>query len=292
MSVACIEDGYDFRVLVLDGTWIVRIPRRPACAEALAVEAELLPALAAALPVRVPEFVYAAEVAVYRLIDGSPLVDEEENVREFLAALHAFDVGDLPAPRPDWVETYRTQCDEFRRLVFPLLDVDERKHAEALFAEVDTLVGFEPVLTHSDLGPEHLLCADGRLVGVIDWGDARRRPGDRLRLALEHAFPALGGRRRGPAPRAVLRPARAVVRSALRRVHEPARERRARARRDQDQTLTSRYSVSRCTGIFPSDLMRCTNSSVDARYVVPAAETTFSSITTEPRSSAPNCSAT
>jgi aminoglycoside phosphotransferase (APT) family kinase protein len=173
VSVACIEDGYDFRVLVLDGTWIVRIPRRPACAEALAVEAELLPALAAALPVRVPEFVYGAEVAVYRLIDGSPLVDEEENVREFLAALHAFDVGDLPAPRPDWVETYRTQCDEFRRLVFPLLDVDERKHAEALFAEVETLVGFEPVLTHSDLGPEHLLCADGRLVGVIDWGDAR-----------------------------------------------------------------------------------------------------------------------
>jgi aminoglycoside phosphotransferase (APT) family kinase protein len=29
------------------------------------------------------------------------------------------------------------------------------------------------VLLHGDLGPEHLLCANGRLAGVIDWGDAR-----------------------------------------------------------------------------------------------------------------------
>jgi aminoglycoside phosphotransferase (APT) family kinase protein len=38
---------------------------------------------------------------------------------------------------------------------------------------VETLVGFEPALIHSDLGPEHLLVRDGRLAGVIDWGDTR-----------------------------------------------------------------------------------------------------------------------
>jgi aminoglycoside phosphotransferase (APT) family kinase protein len=123
--------------------------------------------------VQVPRFEHAHPFAVYRLIDGTPLVDEEEGVLEFLEALHGFDVGDVPVPRPDWVETYRAQCDEFRRLVFPALDVDERRRAEGLFAEVETLAGFEPVLTHSDLGPEHLLCRDGRLVGVIDWGDTR-----------------------------------------------------------------------------------------------------------------------
>ena len=42
----------------------------------------------------------------------------------------------------------------------------------------------------------------------------------------------------------------------------------------QFQTRTSRYSVSRCTGILPRLLIRWTNSSVDARYVVPAALTT------------------
>jgi aminoglycoside phosphotransferase (APT) family kinase protein len=173
VSVVAIDDGFDFHVVVLDATWVVRVPRRQACAEALAVEAVLLPALAPALPVAVPHFEVAHPFAVYRMIDGTPLVDEEHGAREFLDALHDFDVGELPVPRPDWLETYRGRCEEFRELVFPALDVDERSDAEALFAEVETLTGFEPALTHSDLGSEHLLCRDGRLVGVIDWGDAR-----------------------------------------------------------------------------------------------------------------------
>ena len=32
---------------------------------------------------------------------------------------------------------------------------------------------FEPSLLHADLSSEHLLVRDGRLAGVIDWGDAR-----------------------------------------------------------------------------------------------------------------------
>jgi aminoglycoside phosphotransferase (APT) family kinase protein len=173
VGIVAIDEGYDFHVLVLDDTWVIRVRRRPGCAEALAVEAELLPALAKALPVEVPVFEHVSTFAVYRFLEGTPLRDEEPGVREFLDALHSFDVGDLPVPRPDWVETYRAQCEEFRRLVVPLLDPDERSRAEALFDEVETLASFTPVLTHSDLGPEHLLCRDGRLVGVIDWADTR-----------------------------------------------------------------------------------------------------------------------
>jgi aminoglycoside phosphotransferase (APT) family kinase protein len=169
-SIRSCDEGYDFRVLVLDEAWVVRIARRPVCAEALAAEAAFLPALAAALPVQVPQFeLFDRDVAVYRLIDGTPLVDEEEGVREFLEALHAFDATGLPVERPDWLATYRAQCEKFRAVAPPEL----RERAEALFAEVETLHGFEPAFTHSDLGPGHLLCRDGRLVGVIDWGDAR-----------------------------------------------------------------------------------------------------------------------
>jgi aminoglycoside phosphotransferase (APT) family kinase protein len=174
VGIVEIEDGYDFRVLVLDDTWVIRIPRRPAVLEQLHVEIELLPPLASALPVQVPAFEHVSAdppLVVYRLIDGAPLRDEDP--RAFLDALHAFDAGALPVPAPDWVTTYEEQVDEFRRAVLPLLAVDERPRAEALFAEVETLTGFEPVLTHSDLGPEHLRCREGRLVGVIDWGDAR-----------------------------------------------------------------------------------------------------------------------
>ncbi len=44
--------------------------------------------------------------------------------------------------------------------------------AERLFAQVAGF-DFTPVVLHADLGPDHVLCRDGRVVGVIDWSDAR-----------------------------------------------------------------------------------------------------------------------
>jgi aminoglycoside phosphotransferase (APT) family kinase protein len=172
-----LDDGWDFKVLVVDDTWVVRWPRHRLAVEEIEQEVELLPVLAPLLRVEVPRFEYVSRdpwLVAYRFIHGQPLVDEDpEGVRGFLDALHAVDVDDVPAQRPDWLETYRRQADEFRRVVLPLLDPDERPRGEALLAEVETLTGFRPALTHSDLGPTHLLVRDGRLVGVIDWGDAR-----------------------------------------------------------------------------------------------------------------------
>ena len=172
-----LDDGWDFKVLVVDDTWVVRWPRHRLAVEEIEQEVELLPVLAPLLPVEVPQFEYVSRepwLVAYRFVRGEPLVDEDpDGVRGFLDALHAVDVDDVPAQRPDWLETYRQQADEFRRVVLPLLDPDERPRGEALLAEVETLTGFRPALTHSDLGPTHLLVRDGRLAGVIDWGDAR-----------------------------------------------------------------------------------------------------------------------
>ena len=177
MGLSEIEDGWDFKVLILDDEWVVRWPRHRLAVEEIEKEVELLPALAPHLPVEVPRFEYVSRdpwLAVYPLIRGEPLTGADpDGVRAFLDALHAIDVDAVRAPRPDWLETYREQADEFRRVVLPLLDDAERSRGETLLAEVETLTGFEPALTHSDLGPEHMLCRDGRLVGVIDWGDAR-----------------------------------------------------------------------------------------------------------------------
>ena len=171
-----IDEGWDFKVLIL-GEWVVRWPRHRLAVEEIEKEVELLPPLAPLLPVEVPRFEYVSRdpwLVAYRLIRGEPLVDEDpEGVRGFLDALHAVDLEAVPAPRPDWLEAYRALAEEWRRIVLPLLDADERSRGEALLAEVETLTGYTPALTHSDLGPSHLLCRDGRLVGVIDWGDAR-----------------------------------------------------------------------------------------------------------------------
>ena len=154
-----------------------RFPRRSGVEKALEVEIALLPTLAAALPVRVPSFEFVSRDPLfvgYSVIRGEPLVGEDaDGVRAFLDALHALDPSGLPVDSHDWLDAYRNQCAEFERLVFPLLDGGERGRAERLFSEVETLVGFEPALLHADLGPDHLLVRNGRLAGVIDWGDAR-----------------------------------------------------------------------------------------------------------------------
>jgi aminoglycoside phosphotransferase (APT) family kinase protein len=172
-----IDNGWDFKVLVLERDWVVRIPRVEQAAAKLAKEIDLLPALAPALPVEIPHFEHVSReplYVAYRLIRGEPLRDEDpDGVRAFLEALHGFDATGLDLPRPDWLEAWQEQAEVFRRAVLPLLDRDERPRGEELLGEVETLSGFTPALTHCDLGPPHLLCREGRLVGVIDWAGAR-----------------------------------------------------------------------------------------------------------------------
>jgi len=172
-----IDEGWDYKVLIVDDAWVVRWPRHRLAVEEIAQEVELLPVLGPLLPVDVPRFEYVSRepwLVAYPLIRGEALVDEDpDGVRAFLEALHAVDVDAVPARRPDWLETYREQADEFRRLVLPLLEPDERVRGEALLAEVETLTGFQPALTHSDVAANHMLVREGKLVGVIDWGDAR-----------------------------------------------------------------------------------------------------------------------
>jgi aminoglycoside phosphotransferase (APT) family kinase protein len=172
-----IDDGFDFRVLAVDDKWIFRFARRAGVVPHLETEVALLPVIAPLLPVAVPRFEYVSRepaFVVYELIEGEPLVaDDPDGVRAFLDALHALDVKTLPIVGHNWIDAYRAQCAKFEELVFPLLDDGIRAKARALFDEVDSLTGFEPVLVHSDLLPEHMLVREGRLVGVIDWGDTQ-----------------------------------------------------------------------------------------------------------------------
>ncbi|HUJ56053.1 MAG TPA: phosphotransferase [Gaiellaceae bacterium] len=172
-----VDQGWDFKILILEDEWVLRIPRSGEWNATLAKEAALLPRLAPSLPIEIPRFEQVSErpaFVVYRLIDGEPLQNEDpEGVRAFLDALHSFDASALDLSEPDWLEAWRVNVEIFRALVLPRLDPDERPRAEGLLQEVETLTGFEPALAHCDLGPEHLLVRRERLVGVIDWASAQ-----------------------------------------------------------------------------------------------------------------------
>jgi aminoglycoside phosphotransferase (APT) family kinase protein len=173
-----LDHGYDFVVAIVEDAWVYRFPRRPIVEEALERELALLPVLAAELPVEVPRFELVVREPLffvrYPLVRGTPLRDEDpDGVAAFLAALHGCGRARPLLEAPPWREEYVERCERFARSVVPLLDADERPRARAFLDEAETLTGFEPVPIHGDLLAEHMLCRDGRLTGVIDWGDAR-----------------------------------------------------------------------------------------------------------------------
>src|SRR5207253_8354210 len=80
VSLVVVDDGFDFKVVLVDGRWVVRIPRREQVLPALEQEVLLLPELEAALPVAVPHFEHISRdppFVVYPLIQGTPLIDED-----------------------------------------------------------------------------------------------------------------------------------------------------------------------------------------------------------------------
>lgn len=205
-ATTAIEDGWDSRVLLVDGDTVVRVPRRPEVAGVLRVEGRLLRELAPVLPVAVPNphrFCDQHGSMAYPYLAGTPLDDDTVDrvgpgpIAAQLAAVLA-STWSFPAGRARDLgvgpHSFAPALDDFRRRVLPLVD-DARgtrllAHADRRLRDVG-----EVRFVHGDLGPAHVLCGDGGVIGVIDWSDSRL--GD---PAIDLAWPlhGLGGRLRAP----------------------------------------------------------------------------------------------
>jgi aminoglycoside 2''-phosphotransferase len=194
-----LQQGWDSVTLLINDGLVFRFARRPDVAVRLGREASLLPRLAEALPVAVPRFEYVCEdhsggvrVVGYRVIAGaSPLeigvqpahaLELARQLAEFLSALHSFPMEEaarLGVPggsADDWRREYTAFYAEVCEQVLPMLDAAEQSGVSALwegYLADDANFAFAPALIHRDLGAEHILVdPDGRLSGVVDWGDA------------------------------------------------------------------------------------------------------------------------
>ena len=194
-----LQQGWDSVTLLVDNETIFRFARRPDVAERLGREARLLPQLADVLPVAIPRFEYVCEDAAggmrfvgYRAIAGTALLDVgiaaaqapelARQLAELLRALHSFPVAEaarlgVPGGGADvWRREHADFYAEVREHVLPLLNPFEQAGVIALWQDYlddDANFAFAPALIHRDLGAEHILVdLEGRLSGVIDWGDA------------------------------------------------------------------------------------------------------------------------
>ncbi|MFC5268306.1 phosphotransferase [Kribbella qitaiheensis] len=172
-----IEDnGWDSRAW-LEGDWLHREPRREEVRPRLLAETRLLPWLAPQLPLPVPVPEPTEYGVRHRLLVGDPLEAGStalgRELGSFLRALHEVDPAEAVAHGAVDAETAAAEktvfLDEARAQVVPLLPQSAQAAGMALLERVGRV---RTALVHADLGSDHLLVADGRITGIIDWTDA------------------------------------------------------------------------------------------------------------------------
>lgn len=192
--------GADFDVAVVQDArrrrWVVRAPRGAAAGAALESELRLLAALGelagqpGGLAFDVPRVAGSAPLpeggraVVYPYLDGAPLHPGElrpgpglaAGLGRALASLH-----DLPHSVVEEAGLPVYDAGEYRER--RLAEVDRAAQTGHVPARLLTRwekvledVGrwrFQPAVVHGDLVAEHVLVADGRVVGMLDWGEAK-----------------------------------------------------------------------------------------------------------------------
>ena len=201
LAVEAVErygEGWDNTVWLVGGRLLFRFPRRAIAAGCLERELAALPVLGPLLDLPVPAVAYRGEPADgypwpffgTPLLPGvdvsdAPLPDEARNVvgrrvARFLRSLHRPEVLAAVGPLGLPVDP-NARADMQRRVPRALLHLDRVAQAglweapawvQDLCAAATALApSDELVVVHGDLHFRHLLLEDGRLAGVVDWGD-------------------------------------------------------------------------------------------------------------------------
>jgi aminoglycoside phosphotransferase (APT) family kinase protein len=215
LSIVPIASGWDNQLLRLGDKLVLRFPRRKLAAQLMLNEQRWLPHLKERLPLAIPapvrigiaQFHYPWAWSVTPWIEGQtadlspPDSNQGEPLAAFFEALHKPAPTDAPR-NPYRGVPLRERADAFADRLLKLQGktdlIDGRVHAtwsDALAAADDTA----PTWIHGDLHPRNVLIEQGRLAGVIDWGDLAR--GDRAAdlAAVWWLLPQLESRKRAMA---------------------------------------------------------------------------------------------
>lgn len=178
------------QIVTVPVTW----PDRAVPADEIVRLTTLQRRIAERVTVPVPDVVSVlpgAGLVVVRRLEGQRLIDASPELQTLVRRKVAIAVGSLLAELHTWergayddvadVDDYtpddrRQEAAETARDLDPLLDDQQRRDVRRLLQEPVPAPAAAPVLSHNDLGIEHVLVATtdrGPLVsGVIDWDDA------------------------------------------------------------------------------------------------------------------------
>jgi len=208
--ISVLGEGWDSVAFLVNDSIVFRIPKRPAVARQMAKEVRVLEAVRPYVNLQIPriEWIgrppghFSVSAVGYRMLSGTPLSaippgSTKDNmlrqVGRFLNELHAIptsvlndaDVpwfrwtGDSSVDGPDgWEAGLRAFTGRIMEDVVPFVSssTGERVAEEiAEFLSEPQHFGFQPVLIHGDLSPEHILVdTETGEIGVIDFGDCGR----------------------------------------------------------------------------------------------------------------------
>ncbi len=184
------RDGWDNHTFRLGDDMSVRLPSADAYAPQVGKEQRWLPALAAGLPLPIPQPLARGEPgcgfprpwSVYRWLAGAPaslgrisdLTRFAADLAAFLSSFHALGAtagppaGEHSFFRGGSLSVYDAQT---RALIEELADEFDPQAATAVWEEaLASRWSREPVWVHGDVTAANLLVVDGRLAGVIDFG--------------------------------------------------------------------------------------------------------------------------
>jgi aminoglycoside phosphotransferase (APT) family kinase protein len=187
LELRAVGAGWDNAMFRLGPSLAVRVPRRASAAALLINEQRWLPALAAQLPIPVPQPVrlgipstaFPWHWSVLPWIEGDPADQrpmapaEAGRLADFLRALHRAAPDDAPSSEVRGVPLERRAAVVEQRLsrlrgVVPALDdAVLRIWHEALAAPAADA----RVWVHGDLHAQNVIVCNGAIAGIIDWGD-------------------------------------------------------------------------------------------------------------------------
>jgi aminoglycoside phosphotransferase (APT) family kinase protein len=184
-------EGWDNTAWVVDGRFLFRFPRREIALDGVRRELAVLPLLAPLLPLPIPHPVYVGEPSErfpWPFFGGPPVPGVElaearlddrtraelaRPLATFLRALHAVELEvELPVDplgRADMDFRVLRARERLAELGSSPPAAEEVFEAALELPPPDRLA-----LVHGDLHLRHAFVADGRLSGVIDWGDVCR----------------------------------------------------------------------------------------------------------------------